>query len=161
MKRRFVAAVAIVNALAVCGRASAGVVDSPLPAPFTQHVFTVPGIPDIAGFQAFFSCTNLNAGPVTIGVELFGSNSGVQNDVAATALTMGPGESRIFGTSSAVNLVVDSPLGASPIGTFSARILSTSKKIGCNAFLTEVSNAPPTSGWPLTIIAKTKQKAAN
>jgi len=43
----------------------------------------------------------------------------------------------------------------------SARILSTSKKLVCTAFVADDGNAPPTSSWELTIIAKTKHKAAN
>jgi len=43
----------------------------------------------------------------------------------------------------------------------SARILATSRKLACTAFLAEPFNAPPTSMAHLTIIAKTKQKAAN
>ena len=43
----------------------------------------------------------------------------------------------------------------------SARILATSKKLACTAFLADDGNAPPTSMAQLTIIAKTKQKAAN
>jgi hypothetical protein len=43
----------------------------------------------------------------------------------------------------------------------SARILSTSTKITCTAFVADSFNAQPTIGWQLTIIPKTKQKAAN
>lgn len=159
MRRTLAAVTAVFTVIA--GPAFAGVVDSPLPAPFTKHVFSVPGIPAIAGLQAFFACTNLDTGPVTIGVELFGSSSGVLNDAAATALTLAPGQAKIFGNGAASNLAVDSVLGTSLFDTSSARILATSTKIGCNAFLADVANAPPTSGWPLTVVAKTKQKAAN
>lgn len=37
----------------------------------------------------------------------------------------------------------------------------TSKKLACTAWVADAFNAPPTSSWQLTIIAKTKQKAAN
>lgn len=43
----------------------------------------------------------------------------------------------------------------------SARILSTSKKLMCTAYRADYANSPPTSMVQLTIIAKTKQKAAN
>jgi hypothetical protein len=142
--------------------ARAGVVDSPLPAPFTQHVFTVPGVVTPGGLDAFFTCTNLDAVNVTIGVEIFGSPGGAAiNDAADTSLNVATGATVMFGTGAAVGLVIDSNLGSGNFSKGSARILSTSKKIACTAFVADPSNAPPTSAWQLTIIAKTKQKAAN
>jgi hypothetical protein len=139
----------------------AGVVDSPLPAPFTKHVFTVPGVID-SNLGTFFSCTNLDAANVTVGVELFAQfGGGPVNDVVATSLTLGAGETRTFATGSSANIVIDSALGAGSFSKGSARILSTSKKIACTAYVADRLNSPPTSGWQLTIIAKTKQKAAN
>lgn len=137
----------------------AGVVDSPLPAPFTQHVFTVPGLPAIGDFRAFFSCTNLHSASVTIGVELFGrSAGGPVNDVAATSLNVAPGATVVFGSNTSSFITVNSLIGAQADG--SARIVATSKKIACHAFVMDpLTN--PTSGWQLTIIAKTKQKAEN
>jgi len=43
----------------------------------------------------------------------------------------------------------------------SARFLAASKKLACIAFLADPSSAPRTSMAQLTIIANTKQKAAN
>jgi hypothetical protein len=43
----------------------------------------------------------------------------------------------------------------------SARILATSKKLACTAFIADAGNSPPASMAHLTIIAKLKQKAAN
>jgi hypothetical protein len=140
----------------------AGVVDSPLPAPFTEHVFTVPGVIGGAGLATFFSCTNLDAAAVTVGVECFGSPGGAPfNDAAATSLSVNPGGTVMFGTSIAVGLSVNSSLGCGPLGTGSARVLATSKKLACTAFVADNGNAPPTSSWQLTIIKGTKQKAFN
>jgi hypothetical protein len=141
--------------------ARAGVVDSPLPAPFTQHVFTVSGIARVAFLGAFFSCTNLDAVSVTIGVEMFSTLGNVINDAAAESLTLIPGQTALWGTSLAVNMTVDSAISGYIASKHSARILATSKKIACDAFMADYTNGPPTSGWPLTVIAKTKQKAAN
>ncbi len=67
--------------VALCSRAAnVGVADSPLPAPFTQHVFTVPGVID-SNLGTFFSCTNLDAVSVTIGVKLFGPAGGARNEM--------------------------------------------------------------------------------
>lgn len=149
--------------LALAVPTSAGVVDSPLPAPFTQHVFTVPGMIARGGAHgSFFSCTNLDSTNVTIGVETFAAGGGAAtNDAAATSLSVAPGGTRIFGTTSAVGISVDSNLASGILSKGSARILATSKKIACTAFVADPANDPPISSFELTIIAKTKQKAAN
>jgi len=47
------------------------------------------------------------------------------------------------------------------LGHGTARILATSKKLACTAFIADRCNNPVTFMNHLTIIAKTKQKAAN
>ena len=92
-----------------------------------------------------------------VGIEVFGSAGGAPfNDAVATSLSVVPGGNVIFGTSSAVGIVVNSNVGGSSHG--SARILATSKKLVCTAFVADIGNAPPTTAWQLNIIAKTKQK---
>lgn len=148
--------------LALTGPAVAGVVDSPIPAPFTQHVFTVPGVIRNGSSGTFFSCTNLDLVNVTIGVEVFSALGGAAvNDAAATSLSVQPGGTRIFGTITPVGYSIDSNLAAGSLSKGSARILATSKKITCTAWVADVANDPPTSSFQLTIIAKTKQKAFN
>jgi hypothetical protein len=89
---RFALAVALLLGHTLVTQARAGVVDTPLPAPFTRHVFTVPGVINSGGIGAFFSCTNLDAVNVTIGVEIFGSAGGAAiNDAAGTSLSVLPG----------------------------------------------------------------------
>jgi hypothetical protein len=113
------------------------------------------------GLGTFFSCTSTDTTTQQAGVELFPSGGGAPaNDAAATALTIGPGATVMFGTSVAAGLSVNSSLGGG-FSKGSARILSTSKKLVCTAFVADITNAPPTTSWALTIIAKLKQKAAN
>jgi hypothetical protein len=160
MKRFGLVVVLLGSTLATPARA--GVVDSPLPAPFTQHVFTVPGIIQNGASSTFFSCTNLDAVDVTIGVETFASlGGGPSNDAAATSLSVTPGATVMFGMSSAAGYSISSNLAAGGMSKGSARILATSKKIACTAWVADVTNDPPTSSFQLTIIAKTKQKASN
>ena len=66
----------------------------------------------------------------------------------------------MFGTGSAAGLSIDSNLGDG-FSNGSARILASSKKLVCTAFVADAGNAPPTSMVQLTIIAKLKQKAEN
>jgi hypothetical protein len=154
--------IVILAALLAPSRLLAGVVDSPLPAPFTQHVFTVPGVVAAGGLATYFSCTNLDAVAVTVGVELFSSLGGDPvNDAAATSLSVSPGATVRFGTApTPAGLTIDKNIGITS-DRGSARVLSTSRKIACTAFAAEVNNAPPTVAWQLTIISKLKQKAFN
>lgn len=146
--------------------ARAGIVDSPLPVlvagETTLHLYSVPGI--IGGFfgvDSFFNCTSLDTATIRVGVELFGPAGGAPgNDAAATSLSLAPGATAIFGTGGAAGISISSDLGGS-FSKGSARILATSKKLACTAFMADSSNAPPTSMVHLTIIAKSKQKAAN
>jgi hypothetical protein len=121
----------------------------------------VPGAIRFNGISTFFSCTSTDTATMQAGVELFGPAGGAPaNDAAATSLSVAPGATVIFGAGAAAGISISSNLG----GLFSkgsARILATSKKLACTAFLADDGNAPPTSMAQLTIIARTKQKAAN
>ncbi len=82
------------------------------------------------------------------------------NDATATSLAVQPGETLMFATRSAAGIGVNSVIGG-PSGNLSARIVATSKKLECTAFVADSLNVPPTTSWQLTIVAKLKQKAAN
>jgi hypothetical protein len=147
------------------GAAHAGIADSPLPVleagKKTYHLYSIPGVIDQGGLATFFACTSTDTAPMTVGVELFGTLGGAPgNDPVASSLTILPGGTLTFGTRSAVGIGIDSLVGGG-LSRGSARILSTSKKLVCTAFVADISNAPPTSMTYLTIIKKTTQKAAN
>jgi len=146
--------------------ARAGVADSPvpelLPGQKTHHVYSVPGVTQSLGVVTMFSCTSLEkTATMQVGVEIFPNAGGPPaNSAAATSLSLAPGATVNFSTGAAAGFSVDAAL----IGAFvrgSARILATSKKLMCTAFLADAGNAPPSSMAQLTIISKTKQKAAN
>jgi len=165
--RRTLSAVGL-GALCLTWAASAqsGIADSPLPVlttgATTYHLYSVPGVIDAGGLGTYFSCTSTDAATMQVGVELFASPGGApSNDAAATSLSVGPGATVMFGTGSAAGLSISSNLAGGGMSKGSARILATSKKLVCTAFLADVGNAPPTSMAQLTIIAKLKQKAAN
>jgi len=92
-----------------------------------------------------------------VAIQLFdttGSNGGI--DPVGT-LTVLPGETRTFGTMSAAGINVDSLVGVGIIRG-SARIIATSKKPVCTAFVADPGSAPPAVAWQLTIIKKNAQK---
>jgi hypothetical protein len=163
MKKTLMIAASLV-ALTV-GHAIAGIADSPLPdllpGSTTVHLYSVVGVIGAGGgLGSYFSCTSTDTVPMQVGVELFGSvGSSPVNDAVATSLSVNPGDTVMFGTVSPVAFIVDSVLGI--VGNGSARILATSKKLVCHAFVADRLNNPTHMGWQLTVIAKTKQKASN
>ena len=152
--------------LACAAPGRAGIADSPLPVlqagAKTLHLYSVPGvIAGAGGIETYFSCTSTDTATMQAGVELFGGPGGApDNDAAAISLSVAPGATVIFGTGGAAGISISSNLGGS-FSKGSARILATSKKLACAAFLADRGNDPPTSMAQLTIIAKLKQKAAN
>jgi hypothetical protein len=157
---------AVAAGLLTAAEAGAGIADTPLPvllagAP-TLHLYSVPNVIRSSGLSTFFGCTSTDTAAVQVGVELFSSGGGAPvNDAVATSLSVAPGATVTFGTGAAVGISISSSLGGGPMSKGSARILATSKKLVCTAWVADDGNAPPTSSWQLTIIAKVKQKAAN
>ena len=155
----------IVITLALCvtvAPAFAGIADTPLPTLVagkrTLLVYSVPGLISSAGLATFFSCTSTDTATMQVGVELFGpAGGGSANDAAATSLSVGPGATVIFGTSSAAAISIDSNLSGGVFSKGSARILATSSYLVCTAYIADATTAPPTSGWHLTIVKSTKQ----
>ena len=171
---RFERARQIVISLALCLTATpalAGIADSPLPATLAgyQQVYSVPGVishsfssPNLA---TFFSCTSTDTVPMQLAVEPFDKNGismwSVCADTSFVPFTVNPGATVVVATRPAVGIPVDLNLGTcgtAPNGQGSARILATSKKLACTAFVADWTNAPPTTSWQLTIIKKAKQK---
>jgi hypothetical protein len=149
-------------------QARAGIADSPLPVLqagiSTQLLYSVPGVLSDAGHSVatYFSCTSTSTSSIVVGVELFGAGGGSAiNNAATTAFTLPAGGTVVFGTIGAVGISTDVDLTAGALAKGSARILSTSKALICTAFVADPNNNPPGSGWELTVVAKTKQKAAN
>ena len=141
--------------------ASAGIGNSPIPAPFTQHAFSVAGVISNDRFSTYFSCTNAGSQSVTVGVEVFGPSGGASiNTAATTAIRLAAGATAIFGTTSSESFIVDGILGTGTVTKGSARILATSKKLICGAFLADPGSVPTVSMVSLTIVPK-GQKASN
>ncbi len=164
--QRFALAVLLAVTLATINTPAvrAGIADSPLPTlvmgQTTLHLYSVLGVHGDAGVATVFECTSTDTAAQTVGVELFDfGGGGALNDATMTASSVPPGGTIAFQTSATANFSAIS-LGSS-VTRGSARILSTSKKLACTAIVADRSSAPPTVTWPLTIIAKVKQKAAN
>src|SRR5437867_4261575 len=165
MARSTLMLIAAALALTLTRTASAGIADSPLPVlsagATTLHLYSTPGIIRSGSLGSFFSCTSTDTATMQVGVEVFGPGGGAPfNDAAATSLSVAPGETVMFG-SNAAGIQIDTDLGVPIISKGSARILATSKKLACTAFVADRGNDPAQTSWQLTIISKLKQKAAN
>jgi len=155
--------VALVFSLMCAVPAFAGIADGPLPVlvagQATLHLYSVPGVIAGGDFGTYFSCTSTDTATMQVGVEVFGSGGGGPvNDATATSLSVPPGATVIFGTSASAEFSINISLGVGGLSKGSARILATSKKLACTAFIADRFNAPPTSMVHLDIISKVKQK---
>ncbi|MEO6027283.1 MAG: hypothetical protein ABIR79_10500 [Candidatus Binatia bacterium] len=156
---------AVVTALTLAtGPAMAGIVDTPVPAG-TKFLYSVPGVMNTpTGFGTFFACTNADKKDATIGVEVFGAAGGAPlNVLATTSVSVAVGATVMIGTRDAAGggFVLDQNLDlATTLTRGSARILASSTKFLCTAFVVDAVGFTGTS-WPLNVVAKAKQKAAN
>ncbi len=150
--------------------AVAGIADSPLPVlvagQTTQFLYSVPGVVDFGALSTFFFCTSTDTAAQQVGVDIFAQPGGPPcNDAGTTSVSVPPGFTVIFGTGTPANEIIGAN-GMSLVagcGSFPtvARILSTSKKLVCTAFVGDRASSPPATSWQLPIIAKLKQRAAN
>ncbi|MCK6554684.1 hypothetical protein L6Q96_08920 [Candidatus Binatia bacterium] len=143
----------------------AGIVDTPLPmlvaGKNTLHVYSVSGVNGGGGYAlgTYFSCTSTDAATIQVGVEVFAPFGGAPiNDGVATSLAVVPGQTVLFGTMSAAGIILNSDLGGGFGNAGSARIIATSKKLVCSAFLADRFSTPPASMVHLTIVKKATQK---
>ncbi len=147
----------------------AGIADTPLPVLVTGKttllLYSVPGvIRGASDLVTVFICTSTDTASQQVGVEIFPRGGGGPcNDAAATSLSIAPGGTAVFSTGSISNeLLGNQGPDSVVLGCLgSGRILSTSKKLECTAFVGDGVNNPPSTSWQLTVIAKLKQKAAN
>ncbi len=130
----------------------------------TYHLYSVPGVLDSpSGLTTYFACTSTDTATMQVGVEVFDSNGYLLDDATLTSYSLMAAHSVLFGTHQSFNELFDENLGTGGISSYSgsARIVATSKKLICTAFLADSSTSPPGSMVYLTIIEGTKQKAAN
>jgi hypothetical protein len=144
----------------------AGIADSPLPVLLggpTSHLYSIAGAMKFVNLETWISCTNADAVPVDVGIELFADPGGAPlNGIPGNgSATIPPGGTRSFATGDVAGLFVNHTI----VGLFnfvgSARVVATSKKVICTAGLVSSTGQPPTSMTHLTIVKKTKQKASN
>jgi len=165
------------------GAAGDGPVNTPLSA-FTdgslgKYLWTVPGVIKKQGFVTDVTCTNLDApGTVAdIGVEIFDETGTRLNDVSVAPAPGGcngamlgvpAGHTVTISNGATVQFHEDCIIAIAGGTSGSARILSTSSKISCNALIADSKNVVLTTGGTptgvspsvtgLKLIRKSKQQ---
>ncbi len=146
-------------------RGFAGVIDSPVPDMDPSHpervVFLVPGVIKNNNLETEFVCVNLDSRIVRVGVEIFdeagtGPLNDISSGVADGAKDIAVGGSLTIGTGNTPAIhegEVIQFLGLTPpinVRNGSARIISTSKRIMCTAFVVDQFSDPdpPPGGVP-------------
>ena len=159
--RHTVAFVAVLTLAAV--PAVAGIIDTPVPQGF-KLVYSVPAISGTMvppNGRPVFTCTNTHKSEITVGVEVFTSLGGPPaGNPEAARLTVPVGATVSWGMGAPFSFAINKELGvAFGNGKGSARIVATSSNVMCTAYLVDYDDGMPVLN--LTIVGKTKQKAAN
>jgi len=144
----------------------AGVADTPPPqlisGQISKAIFYIPGVTKNNSMETEFICTNLEqTATIVVGVEVFDSAGGAPlNDVSAGvgdgAQSVPPGGTLTIGTGNTVGFHEDEVIVGLPsnIKSGSARIVSTSKHIACEAFIMDDTMTPPASVASLKMISR-------
>ncbi len=158
--------IALASAIAVMLMASAAGAQIDSPPPDLQgepsyHLYTVPFVQGSSGqTRLFVACSNAATAAVRIGVEGFNWTGGLAvNDPSVNSISVAAGGSTLLGPNSfGFSAAAYHGIGAG-ISNGTARILATTRKgIVCSAFVADITNDPPASMMPLTLVSKTKQK---
>jgi hypothetical protein len=136
--------------VALAAPVHAGIATTPLPK-FADNkqavmVMAVPGVVKRGRLQTDFLCTALDTAPVDIGVELFGIDGTLLNNVtigAGAILNVAPGATVTFGTSGSAALLESQVISVASIAQGSARIVASSDKVRCNVLILDNAVTPP------------------
>ncbi len=151
--------------------ALAGAVDSPLPVisttANTRSLYIVPGVTKNNSIETEFSCTSTDLAPVRVAVEIFdASGVGPLNDVAVGsadgAADLLPGGTVTIGTGNTVGIhetkiISFASSGVRNVKSGSARIVATSRRVLCTAFIVDDTTQPVTSMATLKVFGRKRQ----
>src|SRR5262249_46692354 len=102
------------------------------------------GVTNTSSLATVFQCTSLDTSGFRIAVEVFSSSGALLNDVTAGdgALTLSAGQTGLIATGSILSQPIDDAMSLSAPMEGAARIISTSSKVACAAFVTSVGSTP-------------------
>lgn len=166
MRNKVVIAVAVVAlSTATMRPAAAGIADTPLlllnGTTEAKIIYTVLGVVDSPQAATSFHCTSTvkTGGPnIVVGIELF-DNGVLENDVTSGVgvEVISPGDTDIISTRG-TSAFSDFSMGGTLVVAGSARILATSRKLICIAFLLDPTSNPPSFITTLPVFKKLRQK---
>jgi len=151
--------------------AAAGPGDTPLPTfadgTPAQAVYTAFGLIKNNNLETDFVCTNLDAAPVDIGIQVFDETGALRNSIAAgsgASLNVGVGKTVTVGTAGTAELHEDQVITLNGAGNAttvlrngSGRVVATSKNIICTAVVADKLHTvqdPATSSLPPPSLAQ-------
>lgn len=132
--------------------ARAGITDA-LPPGFSVAPWSVPGVLNNGNLATVFMCTATTS--LTVGVEVFQASGGPAL-APASGINLTAGQTATFVTQPVAGLSPDIQMGIGASVQGSARIVSTSAKVACHAFVVEAGGGYIMSALP--VIKKTTQK---
>jgi hypothetical protein len=146
-----VASLCVLAASCIGARAArAGIPDSPLPqfadGKQSLALLNISGVVKRNQLQTDFLCTSLESVPVDIGVEVFGPDGTLLNDVHGgngALLAVDPGQTVTFGTKATIAFTESQVIVLSGVSQGSARIVATSERVRCNVIVLDDSATPP------------------
>ncbi len=124
------------------------------------HAAVLAGAVKRGSVEMAFLCTSLASNPIDIGVEVFGADGTLLNDVAAgngAVLGVSPAATVTIGTTGTAALLESRILVLPPVAQGFARIVSTSGLVACNALVLDAVLIPPASmsGMALEVLGGT------
>ncbi|OFV88347.1 MAG: hypothetical protein A3J75_04035 [Acidobacteria bacterium RBG_16_68_9] len=117
------------------------------------HSALIPGVVKRGRDQTDFLCTSLAMQNIDVGIQIFGPDGTLQNDVATgngAVLDLAPGATVTFGTTGTAALLETQVITLTGVAQGMARVVSNSDLVACAAFVLDSALNPPASMSGLT-----------
>ncbi len=112
------------------------------------HAAVIPGVVKRGQMETEIFCTSLASQPFDLGVQIFGADGVLGNDVGAgngAVLNVAPGATVTFGTTGTASFLETVVIALAGVAQGLARVVSTSGQVTCEAFAIDAALSPPTS----------------
>jgi hypothetical protein len=133
-------------------RPAAGAAPASVPLPqfsdgqVATHSALIPGAVKRARMQTDIFCTSLAATDIDIGIQVFGPDGTLQNDVSqgnGALVGVAPGVTVSIGTTGTAAFLETQVIMMGGVAQGAARLVSTSPDVACTAFVVDSGAAPP------------------
>ncbi|GIW40279.1 MAG: hypothetical protein KatS3mg076_0856 [Candidatus Binatia bacterium] len=117
------------------------------------HSLVIPGITKRDRMQSVVVCTSLARGEIDVGVEVFGPDGTLENDVSqgnGAVLGVRAGSTVTFGTTGTAGFLETTVVVLRGVAQGFARVVATSPDLLCDAFVLDSALTPPVAMTGLT-----------